>query len=174
MKKDMIQIIMNPVRQRIVQYLILHHTGTTGEMKDELNDIPPASLYRHVKILLEAGCIEVVEEVKKRGTVEKKYRLVEKPMGEDISQKEIAMLIQNGLLSLLATFMNYFEQEEVDPQKDMLSLSTSTLMLTDEELMNLFQKIGTAFNEVINNKPGDGRKPRRITFISSPCEPDKK
>lgn len=73
-QQDFTKIIMNPVRQRIVQYLILHEEGTVSSIREELNDIPPASLYRHIKILYEAGGIEVVRERKVRGTVEKPMR----------------------------------------------------------------------------------------------------
>ena len=167
--QDFIQIVMNPVRQRIIQYLLIHGSGTTGEMKKELSDIPPASLYRHVKVLLEAGCIEVMDEKKIRGATEKTYRLVEKPpFVQEMSEADIGMIFQSGMLSLMSEFQKYFAREDADPQRDMLSFSTSTLMLTDEEFMEFLQKIGEVYNGVICNKPAKGRKPRQITIISSP------
>lgn len=169
MKKDFMEIIMNPVRLRIVQYLILHQQGTTADISDELMDIPRPSLYRHIKVLRDAGCIEVSEERKIRGTVEKTYRLVENPMG-DVKSPDIAALFQKGLMSLMLSFHTYFASENADPQKDLLGLSTSTLMLTDEEYADMTQKIGAVFNEFIFNRADGGRKPRRITLISSPCE----
>ena len=63
-KQELIQVVMHPLRQRIAQYLALHKTGTVGEMKQELSDIPPATLYRHIKVLLDAGLIHVIEEKK--------------------------------------------------------------------------------------------------------------
>ena len=70
----------------------------------------------------------------------------------------------------MADFQKYFAREDADPQKDLLSFTTSTLLLTDEEFMMMMQKIGNVFNEVIYNKPENGRQPRCFTFISSPCE----
>ena len=70
-QQEFIRVVMNPVRQRIVQYLILHGEGTAASIKEELSDIPTASLYRHIRVLYDAGCIEVVRECRKRGTVEK-------------------------------------------------------------------------------------------------------
>ena len=169
MKKDLITLMMNPVRQRIIQFLILNKTATTNEIGRNLSDVPPASLYRHVKLLLEAGCIEVTEEKKIRGTVEKTYRLAERPMGQEAEQ-DIAALFQNGMLSLMGTFMKYFEREDADPKRDMLSFTTSSLLLSDEEFMQMLGRIGEVLNQVIENKPAEGRKVRRITFISSPCE----
>lgn len=106
-QQDFTKIIMNPVRQRIVQYLILHEEGTVSSIREELNDIPPASLYRHIKILYEAGGIEVVRERKVRGTVEKTYALVKNPTGE-YSREGAAQMIQAALFSLAASFSLLF------------------------------------------------------------------
>lgn len=169
MNKDFMKIIMNPIRQRIVQYLIIHGQGTTKEIGAELSDIPPASLYRHVKVLFDNNCIEIADEKKIRGTIERTWKLAQNPI-DPVSPEDIATLFRSGLLSLLGNFETYFLSEDADPQRDLLSLTTSTIMLTDEEFMDMMQKIGNIFNEVIYNQPGDGRKPRRLTFISSPCE----
>ena len=58
---DIVEIVMNPARQRIFQYLLVNETGTVKEMRKALPDIPSASLYRHVKILLDNGILTVVE-----------------------------------------------------------------------------------------------------------------
>lgn len=54
---DIVEIVMNPARQRIFQYLLVNETGTVKEMRKALPDIPSASLYRHVKILLDNGIL---------------------------------------------------------------------------------------------------------------------
>lgn len=170
MKQDFAKIIMNPVRQRIVQFLIIHGKGTTNEIKEELSDIPPASLYRHIKVLYEAGCIKVTQEKKVRGTIEKTYELEQHPMGDTVSNEDVAVLVQSSLMSIMVSFQKYFAREDIEPVKDMVSLTTSTLLLSDEEYMDMMQKIGKIYQEVIYNKPNEERKPRRITMISSPCE----
>ena len=76
---DIIEIVMNPARQRIFQYLLVNETGTVKEMRKALPDIPSASLYRHVKILLDNGILTVVEENRIRGTVESVYKLNKRP-----------------------------------------------------------------------------------------------
>lgn len=153
-----------------MQYLILHEKATPKEIGRELSDIPAASLYRHLKILLNSGCIEVLEEHQVRGTLEKTYGLVQKPMGETPTNDDIAYLIQASLLSVMASFQNYFMNEDADPVKDMLGFSTSTLMLSDEEYMEMQGKLGKVISKYVYYKPEEGRKPRRVTFITSPCE----
>ena len=59
---EMVEIVMNPVRQRIFQYFLLHETGTVKELRKALPDVPGASLYRHVKILTGSSILTVVGE----------------------------------------------------------------------------------------------------------------
>lgn len=75
---EMVEVVMNPVRQRIFQYLLIHEKGTVKEIKKELQDIPSASLYRHVKILADHSIITVMEENRIRGTVESVYQINKK------------------------------------------------------------------------------------------------
>lgn len=168
--KSFTDVMMNPVRQRIIQYLILHEKGTVGEIQKELSDIPVASLYRHMKKLHDAGCIQVVEEKSVRGATEKTYSLVQNPLQKEPDSQDISALFYTLLLSLQASFLRYFANEDADPQRDMMALQTSTLLLTDEEYMELLQQIGAVIAKNIDNKPTEGRKMRRLTFVSSPNE----
>ena len=72
---ELAEIVMNPVEQRIFQYLLLHETGTVKEIRKALPDVPGASLYRHMKLLTESGILTVVGENRIRGTVESIYSL---------------------------------------------------------------------------------------------------
>lgn len=168
--KSLTDVMMNPVRQRIIQYLILHEKGTVSEIQKELSDIPVASLYRHMKKLHDAGCIQIVEEKSVRGATEKTYSLVQNPLQKEPDSQDMSALFYTLLLSLQASFLKYFASEDVNPQRDMLALQTSTLLLTDEEYMDLLQQIGTVIAKHIDNKPTEGRKTRRLTFVSSPNE----
>ena len=74
---ELAEIVMNPVRQRIFQYFLLHETGTVKEIRKALPDIPGASLYRHIKILADSSILMVVDENRIRGTVHSVYQLNE-------------------------------------------------------------------------------------------------
>ena len=71
----MAEIVLNPVRQRIFQYFLLHKTGTVKKIRKALPDVPSASLYRHIKILTDSTILMVVGENRIRGTVESIYQL---------------------------------------------------------------------------------------------------
>lgn len=175
MRRSLADVLMNPVRQRIIQYFISHSKGTVSEIAVELSDVPRASLYRHIKILFEAGCLKVLEEKSVRGTVEKTFGLVAQPMGDDVSEPDVSMLIQNTLFAITASFTQYFQHHSVqDAQKDLLSVSSCTMLLSDQEYTEMLEKVGQVYNEYLNNKPDAGRKERCLTFISAPSQKDNK
>lgn len=168
MVQDAASIVMNPIRLRIIQYLGIHKEGTTAQIREELSDIPQASLYRHIKVLAEAGWITVVKETRLRGAVEKTYTLSEGALNSGNDSPSAS--IQNGILSILASFHTYFQSPENDPRSDMLTFATSTLMLSDEEYMEFLKNIGELIGKTIGKAPDGQRKPRRFTVISSPNE----
>ena len=93
---ELAEIVMNPVRQRIFQYFLLHETGTVKEIRKALPDIPSASLYRHIKILADSSILMVVGENRIRGTVESVYRLNKDTMAtEDETGNAVQMSLQN-------------------------------------------------------------------------------
>ena len=127
---EIAEIVMNPVRQRIFQYFLLHETGTVKELKKTLPDIPSASLYRHIKILSDSSILTVVGENRIRDTVESVYRLNKDALA---IEDETGNVVQMSLLSICASFARYFSGGKADPKKDMLLLTNCTLILTDEQ-----------------------------------------
>lgn len=114
---ELAEIVMNPARQRIFQFFLLHETGTVKELKKALPDIPSASLYRHIKILADCSILMVVDENRIRGTVESVYQLNKDAMA---TEDETGNVVQMSLLSICASFAKYFSTGNADPQKDMM------------------------------------------------------
>lgn len=169
--QEITKMIMNPVRMRMMQYFLLNRQGTATQVAKELNDVPKASLYRHIKVLEDAGIITVIQENKKRGMIEKVYHMnPENPFGKTAAHTEgMSLIIQTSLMSIMGEFQRYLQNENNDPNKDMLFLSTSTLLLSDSEFETVMEKIGDVLKDVIRNQPNSERKPRRMTLISSPA-----
>ncbi|MGO4276295.1 helix-turn-helix domain-containing protein, partial [Paenibacillus sp. TAF58] len=73
------EIILHPVRMKISQALMRNkETGLTSlEMVKIIKDVPQATLYRHIQVLLDAGVIRITKEKKVRSISEKYYTLNE-------------------------------------------------------------------------------------------------
>ena len=55
-------VLLHPVRLRIVQALLPRRQLTAQEIGRHLGDVPQATLYRHLNKLLDGGIIEIVHE----------------------------------------------------------------------------------------------------------------
>lgn len=164
---EMVEIVMNPVRQRIFQYFLLHETGTVKELRKALPDVPSASLYRHVKILTDSSILMVVGENRIRGTVESIYQLNKDAL---TIEDESGNAVQMSLLSIGASFARYFSGGSADPRKDMLLFTNCTLVLTDEEFSRFLSEINEVALKYMKAEPTAGSKTRQITLISSPAD----
>lgn len=162
---EIAEIVMNPVRQRIFQYFLLHETGTVKEIKKALHDIPGASLYRHIKILTDSSILMVVGENRIRGTVESIYQLNKNAL---TIEDENGNAVQMSLLRLAASFAKYFSSGDADPKKDMLLFTNCTLRLTDEEFSNFLTEINEVALKYMKAEAAADSKTRQITLISAP------
>lgn len=165
MRMEIAEVVMNPVRQRIFQYFLLHETGTVKELKTALPDVPSASLYRHIKILADHLILMVVGENRIRGTVESVYKLNKDALA---AEDEGGNAVQMALLGICASFARYFARGNVDPRKDMLLLTNCTLLLTDEEFSGFLSEINEIALKYMKADVTEGSKTRQITLISAP------
>lgn len=164
---EIAEVVLNPVRQRIFQYLLIHETGTVKEIRKALPDVPSASLYRHMKILADHSIIMVVSENRIRGTVESVYQLNKSALQIDDANGEA---VQTALLGFCASFAKYFASGHANPKKDMLLMTTCTLTLTDEEFMEFLSEINQVAVKYMDIGIKEGSKTRQITLISSPTD----
>ena len=162
---EIAEVVMNPVRQRIFQYFLLHETGTVKELKKALPDVPSASLYRHIKILADHSILMVVDENRIRGTVESVYQLNKDALA---TADESGNAVQMSLLGICAAFARYFAGGNADPQKDMLLLTNCTLLLTDEEFSGFLSEINGIALKYMKAEATENSKTRQITLISAP------
>ena len=165
METEIAEVFMNPVRQRIIQYLLVHDKGTVKEMKKVLSDIPSASLYRHIKILNDHEFIIVVEENIIRGTVENVYQLNRAALEVD---DESGTSVQMSLLSLCASFAKYFSGGHANPRKDLLMLTSCTLTLTDEDFIKFLTELNEVATKYMAKPVTEKSVSRQVTLVSSP------
>ena len=169
MNNKYMEACMNSTRQRILQVIMTKEEATSGEIGEELPDVPRASLYRHIKVLLDAEVIIVVRETFKRGSIEKTYAMAPQMPYEDTNE-EYNSLIQSALMGLQGEFYRYFNGENPDPQRDLLTVGSASLVMSDEEMKDFIIAYGELLQKYMPNKPAEGRKVRKITIVVSPNE----
>ncbi|MGH2929692.1 MAG: helix-turn-helix domain-containing protein, partial [Solirubrobacteraceae bacterium] len=84
------ELLLHPVRLRIVKALLGDRALTTGQLAAELGDVPTGSLYRHVARLAKEGVLQVVAEQRVRGAVERTYAL--RHVAAQIQPDEVAAM----------------------------------------------------------------------------------
>ncbi|MEU0492285.1 helix-turn-helix domain-containing protein [Nocardiopsis changdeensis] len=167
-------VLLHPVRLRVVQSLFDSDPLTTAQLRDRLPDIPPATLYRHIAVLVEAGVLEVVEERRVRGAVERGYRLSRGRVEVD-PEARAAMTADDHrraftafAASLMADFDRYLDHEDADPVRDGVAYRQAAAWLTDEELADLVARIGELVLAAAGRGPGGGRRRRVLSYLAVP------
>ncbi|MBS9373970.1 helix-turn-helix domain-containing protein [Rhodococcus sp. B50] len=169
------ELLLHPVRLRIVQALLGDRTATPAQLKALLDDVSTATLYRQIAVLADAGILEVVAERRVRGTVERTYRLVverAQVTGDDavaMSNDEHRRAFLAFTAQLLADFDAYLD----DPARrslaeDVVGYRQVALDLTDEEALSMVSEIGGVLARFAELGPAPDRRRRLISRIIMP------
>lgn len=167
--KDINEILLNPVRIRIIQELALRQNVTASELCAVISDVPRTTMYRHISVLLDSGIATVVAEKKIRGSLERTLAL---NVGEITKHNTLENASRNALAFLLNRYARlhaYFSQASADPGKDRIFLNTTVMMLDDAE----FDAFLTELRDLLvkySFKAGEGRRARDISVISCPAD----
>ncbi len=163
-------LLLHPVRLRIVQAFLGDRTLTTADLRSELPDVPAATLYRHVGVLAEAGVLAVVGERRVRGAAERSYRLVTEAASVGaadaaaMSVDEHRRAFATFVASLLADFDRYADAAAgpgLDPAADGVGYRQLALWLDDEEFTELVTELRAVLTARMALEP-DGVRRRRI------------
>ncbi|WP_089153521.1 helix-turn-helix domain-containing protein [Paenibacillus tuaregi] len=174
MGNSKMDLIMHPIRMRIIQTLITGKQMTTQQLTEMLSDVPQATMYRHLNKLREAKLIEVVEQNQIRGTVEKVYSLAKggaDSTPEDVTQaasEEHMQMFMKFTASLIADFGDYLQQPEYNLIQDGVSFRQTQFYLTDEEYVQMLQDIRAQMARYSGRVPGRGRRRRMMSTIIIP------
>jgi len=160
-------LLLHPVRLRVVQAFLGDRALTTTALRSELPDVPAASLYRHVARLVDGGVLAVVAERRVRGAVERTYVL--RTAAASVSQVEVAKMTPDEhrhaflayVAGLIGDFDRYLARGDIDLLRDGVSYRLAGMWLDDAELNELARELITAIQPRLANAPKPGRK-RRI------------
>jgi DNA-binding transcriptional ArsR family regulator len=93
------RVLSHPLRPQILQILSQRGEASPNEIAAEL-DVPLGTLSYHTRLLRDAGWIELVREVPRRGAVEHFYRAVIRPWVEDAQWNRLPIGVRRRLAGM--------------------------------------------------------------------------
>ncbi|MEU3647339.1 helix-turn-helix domain-containing protein [Lentzea sp. NPDC034063] len=170
-------LLLHPVRMRILQALFETDPLTTAQLRERLPDIAPATMYRHIAVLAEGGVLEVADERRVRGTVERSYRVRKEEASVD-QDARAAMTREDHLrsystfaASLMGDFDRYLAHDGADPHADGVLYQQAAVWLTDEEFAAMNAEIQHAVLSRMGGARDGGRRRRVVSLVVVPDEP---
>jgi hypothetical protein len=164
-------LLLHPVRLRIVQAFLGDRALTTSQLSAKLSDIPAASLYRHVARLVDASVLQVVAERRVRGAVERTYvlRLAAASIGPDeiasMSADDHRQAFMAFVAGLLADADRYLQRPGFDPLRDQVGYRIAGMWLDDAEYAELLQDLVRVLQPRMANAPKEGRRRRILATV---------
>ena len=171
---DFSEVVLHPVRMRILRCFLGDRRLTTGQLAPRLPDVPVASLYRHVRLLAEHGVLDVVGERQVRGAVERTYALGDASVDLDDAASLSAEQLRTGFLTFVAGLVDdlerYLAEGDVDLVGDRIGFREVGLHLTADEVDALTVELSEVVLRYAGRAPGQGRVERVLATVLLPRE----
>lgn len=167
-------LLLHPVRLRILQTLDGPDALTTAQLRERLPDIPAATMYRHVAALANADVLEVADEKRVRGTVERSYRVrreravVDGAARTAMTRDDHRQAFTAFAAALLGDFHRYIDREDAMPADDGVVYRQAAMWLTDDEFAELIEKIYALVTADPGEAAGTERKRRVFSIVVVP------
>jgi Helix-turn-helix domain len=169
------ELLLHPVRLRIVKAFLGDRALTTSQLAAELDDVPTGSVYRHVARLTQAGILQVVAEQRVRGAVERTYTL--KQVAAQMHPDEVAAMsvadhthaFMAFIAGALADFDRYAATNPADPAKDGAGYRLGALWLTEAEWAEFLRDLTAVIQPRAALPPRKDRRRRMLYGIALPA-----
>lgn len=173
---DTIELLLHPVRLRIVHALSGKRTLTTAHLRARMPDVSKATMYRQVSLLAEGGILEVDHEQPVGGTIEHWYRLrrssavITSDAAAAASLDDYRRAFAAAMAALLGEFNAYLDRGHADPAADAVGFRQHALWLSPNERDELIGEMRKAIVPRLNNGPAPDRRQHLLSPILFPIE----
>jgi DNA-binding transcriptional ArsR family regulator len=167
---DTLELLGHPVRLRIVHAMRGGRTRTTAQLCALLPDVSKAMVYRHVDLLAAGGVLEVADERRVRGAVERHYRLRPEQASIDPGTAATMSLDDHrrgfavAVAALVAEFNAYLDRDTADPAIDPVGYRQHAIWLNQDELTAMISELRNAILPRLANPS----TPDRARYLLSP------
>ena len=165
--------LLHPVRLQIMFALRRCGSAATREIALQCPDVPPATLYRQLKVLLREGILKVERENRVNGIAEKIYQLAEDlpAEAEASAETDLMGLALNFSLSVLNDFHAYLHGRSGTREHD-IGLRSEFFRLDPEELCSMARDMNRALQPYLNRPSTPERKLYRLSTVVVPISDD--
>lgn len=176
MDQKILKGLLNPIRMKIFQYVLMNKQATTAEIAKELSGVPPASLYRHLNKMMKDDILAVYGENKIRGVYEKIYEIKNNPLNtinrmvDEQDRDQLYNVCYTFAMSILMDFGVYLKQDEFDLKADKVGFRSIPMYMTDEESDVFITNMYKLIDEANNHQSKEGRRLRKYSFAFMPTE----
>ena len=167
---DALELILHPVRVRIIHAMSGGRVRTTSDLCARLPDVSKATVYRQVGLLTQGGVLEVAGEQRVHGAMERRYRLsqsrpvIDAEMATSMTLEDHRRGFVAAMSALMAEFNRYLDSEHPDPVADSVGYRQIPLWLTPEEVAELCERLVPYVRAMGANSP----TPLRRLYLLSP------
>ncbi|MBM7788135.1 helix-turn-helix domain-containing protein [Tenggerimyces flavus] len=171
---DTADLLVHPVRLRIVHAMSGGQALTTAQLCARLPDVSKATVYRHVALLADGGVLEVSSEHRVRGAVERSYQLrreqavIDAEQVASVDKDEHRRIFALAMAILTAEYNAYLDVDASDPVRDEVGYRQHALWLTPDERAALIDDLRAAIVPRLGNSPTDGRTRHLLSPIMFP------
>lgn len=170
------ELILHPVRLRIILAFGRGQRLTPQQVAAVLTDVPQATLYRQIERLFRGGVLAIAAEKRVRGAVERTYVLAEG--GSSLAAEDVAQASQDDQLgyfvafaaSLIAQFEQYLSRPDVDPMRDGVGYHQLVMNLSDEEIVLMTSALNGALRPFLAHGPRPDRRRRLLATVFVPLD----
>ncbi|MFD3449442.1 transcriptional regulator [Microbacteriaceae bacterium 4G12] len=168
------EILMHPVRIKICQALMRNreHGLTPLEMVKILKDVPQATLYRHLQIMVDSGIIHVIKEKKVKSVSEKYYALngeeprLDRSEWNKASNEEKLDYVSFYQLLLMTQYQSYLKKLEEQNCQDGATFSLVELKLDEEHFTQFQNDLNELMIKYYHTKSNEIDAPARTIAIT--------
>ena len=174
---DPVELLLHPVRLRIVHALSAGRVLTIGQLGERLPEVSKVTVYRQVALLTEGGFLEVDGEQRVRGAVERRYRLrqdrpaIDASAAAAMSPEDHRRGFAAAMAVLIAEFNAYLDRDGADPAADSVSYRQGTLWLSPDELAEMIADLTAVLRARAGRPAAPGRAPYLLSTILFPAGP---
>jgi DNA-binding transcriptional ArsR family regulator len=161
------ELIIHPLRLRIIE-AVQGREVTTQQIARLLPEVPQASLYRHIKMLVDGGILDVTGERRVNGIVERTYAV--RKGSSRFSREEFAAISPVDHSRYFAVFLgtlasrmdHYLQQQEYDIIGEGMTYFQAVVNLTDEESQALRLELLDIAKRVVKPESTGERRARTL------------